>query len=140
MIGGPHDPFITGRLLHFGRLIITGPHATQPSLTASSNLEAIAVNAFDRGIACHQEIAVVDVTYNHACLVDEVKRTRHILRCPHKEPPVGLRKLPEPQLRNVKIEDRSVSLILGIRKPTIFPSCSVSVGHAEAMQPSIGDS
>ena len=109
MIGGPNDLFVTGQLLHFGWLVIASPYATQPSLAAGRDLKTVAVDAFDRSIVRHQEIAVVDVTYDHACLMDEVEGTRHILRCPHKKSPIGLGKLLEPQLRNVKIEDRSMS-------------------------------
>ena len=140
MIGGPNDLFVTGQLLHFGWLVIASPYATQPSLAAGRDLKTVAVDAFDRSIIRHQEIAVVDVTNDHACLMDEVEGTRHILRCPHKKSPIGLGKLLEPQLRNVKIEDRSMSFYLRHQEAnelTLFAQ-RVSWPRAEAMQPLIG--
>jgi hypothetical protein len=142
VIGAANRVRVAGQSLHFRRLVIACPHATQPSLIACGDLETVAIDALDGGIVRNQQVAVVHIADHHTRLMDEVKGPRGILRGVNQEAPVRLRKMLQSELWVIKIEDRpAFSADLWHHEPdeTLAIEQDLSGPRTETAQRLIGD-
>src|SRR5439155_18775868 len=68
-------------------------YVTSPCTCAVRNLIAVAIDHRDCAISLHEDVALIDITYDCARYMHDIKRSRAVARRINKEVPIFPRKL-----------------------------------------------